>query len=90
MDKNNISIILPTLNEKKNLESLIPSIIDMLKNNYLNFEYEILVVDDLIYNYSNKFNNFDIKYSDQYIEDINSWIWLYWCSNWRSLRGAWA
>ena len=46
MDKNNISIILPTLNEKKNLESLIPSIADMLKNNNLNFEYEILVVDD--------------------------------------------
>jgi glycosyltransferase involved in cell wall biosynthesis len=46
MDKNNISIVLPTLNEKKNLESLIPSIVDMLKNNNLNFEYEILVVDD--------------------------------------------
>ena len=33
MDKNNITIILPTLNEKENLESLIPSIVDMLENN---------------------------------------------------------
>jgi len=43
-----------------------------LYNEYIHSEItEILVVDDLIYNHSNKFNNFDIKYSDQYIEDIN-------------------
>ena len=41
----NISIILPTLNERKNLEDLIPDFISNLEeNNYEN--YEILVIDD--------------------------------------------
>ena len=41
----NISIILPTLNEKENLENLIPDFISNLEdNNYKN--YEILVIDD--------------------------------------------
>ncbi len=41
----NISIILPTLNEKENLENLIPDfILNLEDNNYEN--YEILVIDD--------------------------------------------
>ena len=40
-----ISIILPTLNEGKNLEFLIPSIIRNLKP-LSNFTFEIIVVDD--------------------------------------------
>ncbi len=41
----NISIILPTLNEKENLENLIPDfILNLEENNYEN--YEILVIDD--------------------------------------------
>ena len=41
----NISIILPTLNERENLENLIPEFISNLgDNNYEN--YEILVIDD--------------------------------------------
>ena len=46
MEKNNITIILPTLNEKENLEFLIPSIVEMIQNNYQDIDYEILVVDD--------------------------------------------
>ena len=43
--KKNISIILPTLNERENLENLIPDFISNLEeNNYEN--YEILVIDD--------------------------------------------
>jgi len=40
-----ISIILPTLNERKNLEKLIPDFIDNLEKNYIK-NYEILVIDD--------------------------------------------
>ena len=42
---NKISIILPTLNEKENLSKLIPEIVNLLESE-LNFEYEVIVVDD--------------------------------------------
>ena len=43
--KNELSLILPTLNEYKNLKFLIPQIVNMLlKNKFKN--YEILVVAD--------------------------------------------
>ena len=41
----NLSIILPTINESKNLEKLIPGIVSELKESSVK-EYEILVVDD--------------------------------------------
>ena len=41
----NISIILPVLNESKNLEYLIPEFTNLLSNN-LKVLYEIIVVDD--------------------------------------------
>ncbi len=40
-----LSVILPTLNEKKNLEYLIPQIIEVLKSEAI-FDHEIVVVDD--------------------------------------------
>ena len=40
-----VSIILPTLNEKKNLEILIPSIIGEFNELQIR-DYEILVIDD--------------------------------------------
>ena len=40
-----VSIILPTLNEKKNLEILIPSIVKEFDELTIQ-DYEILVVDD--------------------------------------------
>jgi dolichol-phosphate mannosyltransferase len=40
-----ISIILPTLNERKNLEYLIPEIIEKLENEKI-VNYEIIIVDD--------------------------------------------
>ena len=47
MNKNliNLSIILPTINESKNLEKLIPEIVSELNESSVK-EYEILVVDD--------------------------------------------
>ncbi len=42
---NKISIILPTLNEEKNLRQLIPEIIFLCEND-LKIKYEIIVVDD--------------------------------------------
>ena len=43
--KRNLSIILPTLNEYKNLSFLLPELVEMLEVE--NFEnYEIIVVDD--------------------------------------------
>ena len=41
----NLSIILPTLNESKNLESLIPEIVDIISSRDIS-NYEILIVDD--------------------------------------------
>ena len=43
--KNELSLILPTLNEYKNLKFLIPQIVNMLLKNKFK-HYEILVVDD--------------------------------------------
>tara|TARA_B100001996_G_C18502984_1_gene532211 strand:+ start:21 stop:815 length:795 start_codon:yes stop_codon:yes gene_type:complete len=40
-----VSIVLPTLNEKENLEILIPELINIVKKNDLK-DYEIIVVDD--------------------------------------------
>ena len=45
MESTSLSVILPTLNEGKNLEFLIPSIIRNLKS-LSNFTFEIIVVDD--------------------------------------------
>lgn len=47
MEKHNIdlSIILPTINEEKNLSFLIPEIIEVLNNQEISI-YEIIVVDD--------------------------------------------
>ena len=42
---NKISIILPTLNEEKNLKILVPEISSLFEND-LKLEYEIIVVDD--------------------------------------------
>ena len=41
----NLSVILPTLNESKNLESLIPEIVDIISSRDIS-NYEILIVDD--------------------------------------------
>ena len=55
-----------------NLAGLSEEKLSHLYNEYIYSETrEILVIDDLIYNYSNRFNKFDIKYSDQSILDIN-------------------
>ena len=60
----NLNIILPTFNEEKNIEFLIPTIINSFNDqNYIN--YEITVVDDnstdrtaeIVYNLSVKYNN---------------------------------
>lgn len=60
----NLNIILPTFNEEKNIEFLIPKIIKSFNDqNYIN--YEITVVDDsstdgtaeIVYNLSAKYNN---------------------------------
>lgn len=40
-----LSVVLPTLNEKRNLEYLIPEIIKVLKSEEI-FDHEIIVVDD--------------------------------------------
>ena len=40
-----LSIVLPTINEEKNLRYLIPEIVQVLNNEYIS-EYEIIVVDD--------------------------------------------
>ena len=40
-----LSIVLPTINEEKNLRYLIPEIVEVLNNEYIS-EYEIIVVDD--------------------------------------------
>lgn len=45
MESTSLSVILPTLNEGKNLEFLIPSIIRNFKS-LSNFTFEIIVVDD--------------------------------------------
>ena len=45
MESTSLSVVLPTLNEGKNLEFLIPSIIRNLKS-LSNFTFEIIVVDD--------------------------------------------
>ena len=45
MNLSGVSIVLPTLNEKSNLEILIPGIINQLEKLNLS-EYEILVIDD--------------------------------------------
>ena len=42
---NKISVILPTLNEEKNLKILVPQISSLFEND-LKLEYEIIVVDD--------------------------------------------
>jgi len=55
-----------------NLAGLSEEKLSHLYNEYIYSEIrEILVIDDLIYNYSNRFNKFDIIYSDQSILDIN-------------------
>ena len=41
----NLSVILPTLNESKNLESLIPEIVDIISSRDIS-NYEILILDD--------------------------------------------
>ncbi len=48
MNKENysFSIILPTLNEAKNLKLLIPQIIEVINNSNLTIEFEVIVVDD--------------------------------------------
>ena len=60
----NLNIILPTFNEEKNIEFLIPAIINSFNDqNYIN--YEITVVDDnstdrtaeIVYNLSVNYNN---------------------------------
>lgn len=43
---NNLSVILPVLNEKKNLEYLIPELIQILSINKLLTKFEIIVIDD--------------------------------------------
>ena len=40
-----LSVILPTLNEKRNLEYLIPQIVEVLISEEI-FDHEIIVVDD--------------------------------------------
>ena len=45
MESTSLSVVLPTLNEGKNLEYLIPSIMRNLKS-ISNFTFEIIVVDD--------------------------------------------
>lgn len=64
--KNNLTIILPTLNEEENLKLLIPELFEATES--LNLAVKILVVDDnstdgtfeLVENLSNKYNNLDI------------------------------
>ena len=46
MSSNSLSIILPTLNEKENLEVLIPEIIEVLSRLDELETYELIVVDD--------------------------------------------
>ena len=45
MKKLPVSLILPTFNEKENLEIIIPEIVDLFEN-IIETNYEILVVDD--------------------------------------------
>tara|TARA_X000000950_G_scaffold180425_1_gene218837 strand:+ start:1087 stop:1911 length:825 start_codon:yes stop_codon:yes gene_type:complete len=45
-ENNSFSIILPTLNESKNLEILVPQIYEEIMNSSLQIEFEIIVVDD--------------------------------------------
>ena len=45
MKKLPVSLILPTFNEKENLEIIIPEIVDLFEN-IIQTNYEILVVDD--------------------------------------------
>ena len=42
---NSLSVVLPTLNEEKNLKILIPEIAELLENE-IKIDYEIIVVDD--------------------------------------------
>ena len=46
MSSNSLSIILPTLNEKENLEVLIPEVIDVLSRLEELERFELIVVDD--------------------------------------------
>ena len=44
MDKNSVSIILPTYNERKNIQILIPKVVSIMDSTKK--KYEIIVVDD--------------------------------------------
>ncbi len=67
-ENNSFSIILPTLNESKNLEILIPQIYDAIIKSSLELEFEVIVVDDssedntveLINELSKVYKNLDI------------------------------
>jgi len=67
-EHDSFSIILPTLNEAKNLKILIPQIYDVILNSNLLIEFEIIVVDDnsedntieLIYELKRDYKNLEI------------------------------
>ena len=67
-ENNSFSIILPTLNESKNLEILIPQIYDAIIKSSFELEFEVIVVDDssedntveLINELSKVYKNLDI------------------------------
>ena len=60
-----LSVILPTLNEAKNLEILIPGIIRNL-NSIENLNYEIIIVDD-----GSSDNTFDLLTTQILMEMLN-------------------
>ena len=73
MKKLPVSLILPTFNEKENLEIIIPEIVDLFEN-IIETNYEILVVDDSSNDGTdklvNELSNYKISYLRSFQDDI--------------------